>query len=380
MVFKHYLEFLKFCPSQLTVLILTFNETDINPPAELGRLADASGDKRSIRRKPPLYNRCRSGKPHKIQRRKVHGTGERCEDNRRFADLFNQLYFKGQQVVDAGDLAEASEVYHGKPGEKGNQRKRDIKRRMKSGKELKILAVESQSDVNYIMPWRVMDYDCREYGKQIRGAQRANRELAREGKSVYAKDGERLSEVRKEERFAPVYTLCLYHGAEDWDGPRSLKDMMDFGEDSQGRGDEEAWRDCFADYPMRLVCANELADCSGFRTSLRELFAILFCRRDKERLKELLDRESAYQNMDEETARTLGVLMGIKGFAQNSKRYRTEKGEYDMCQEIQMFGFPGTSKLLSYPNLFFQNTESVQIQANKRFGFFILFMYMLNRL
>ena len=257
------------------------------------------------------------------------------EDDKRFADLFNQLYFKGQQVVDAEELAEASEVYHGKPGEKGNQRTRDIKRRLKSGKELKILAVESQSDVNYIMPWRIMDYDCREYGKQIRGAQRANRELAREGKRVYAKDGERLSEVRKEERFAPVYTLCLYHGAEDWDGPRSLKDMMDFGEDSQGRGDEEAWRDCFADYPMRLVCANELADCSGFRTSLRELFAILFCRRDKERLKELLDRESAYQNMDEETAQTLGVLMGIKGFAQNSKRYRTEKGEYDMCQAIR---------------------------------------------
>lgn len=51
-----------------------------------------------------------------------------------------------------------------------------------------------------------------------------------------------------------------------------------------------------------------------------------------------------------------------------------------MCREIQMFGFLCTSKLLSYPNLFFQNTESVQIQANKRFGFFILFMYMLNRL
>ena len=73
------------------------------------------------------------------------------DDDKRFADLFNQLYFKGRQVVDAEELAEASEVYHGKPGEKGNQRTRDIKRRLKSGKELKILAVESQSDVNYIM-------------------------------------------------------------------------------------------------------------------------------------------------------------------------------------------------------------------------------------
>lgn len=111
--------------------------------------------------------------------------------------------------------------------------------------------------------------------------------------------------------------------------------MMDFGENMSGHVGDGAWKECFADYPMRLVCANELADCSGFRTSLRELFAILFCRRDKERLKELLDRESAYQNMDEETARTLGVLMGIKGFARNSNRYRTEKGEYDMCQAIR---------------------------------------------
>ena len=58
----------------------------------------------------------------------------------------------------------------------------------------------------------------------------------------------------------------------------------------------------------------------------------------------------------------------------------SKEGIEIMCREIQMFGFLCTSKLLSYPNLFFQNTESVQIQANKRFGFFILFMYMLNRL
>ena len=31
----------------------TFNETDINPPAELGRLADASGDEQSTRIKTP---------------------------------------------------------------------------------------------------------------------------------------------------------------------------------------------------------------------------------------------------------------------------------------------------------------------------------------
>ena len=245
------------------------------------------------------------------------------EDDKRFADLFNQMYFKGQQVADAGELAEALEVYHGKPGEKGGQRTHDIKRRMKSGKELKILAVESQSDVNYIMPWRVMDYDCREYGKQIRGAQRANRELARQGKRVYAKDGERLSEVRKEERFAPVYTLCLYHGAEDWDGPRSLKDMMDFGEAGEEAGGSE-WEEHFADYPLHLVSACEPMDCSGFRTSLKELFTILPYHGDKKRLKEFMGKASAYRRLDDETASTISVLLGIG-------KYEEEKEKKSAC-------------------------------------------------
>lgn len=140
--------------------------------------------------------------------------------------------------------------------------------------------------------------------------------------------------MRKEERLAPVYTLCLYHGAEEWDGPRSLKDMMDFGEEGPGHGEREVWEKCFADYPMSLVCVNELPDCSGFQTSLRELFTILPYRGDKRRLKELLDRNSVYQKMDEETAQTIGVLMGIKKLMENREKYKTEEGEYNVCHAI----------------------------------------------
>lgn len=39
--------------------------------------------------------------------------------------------------------------------------------------------------------------------------------------------------------------------------------------------------------------------------------------------------------MDEETAQTLGVLMGIKRFGENKKRYETKKGEYNVCQAIR---------------------------------------------
>ncbi|MCI9652162.1 MAG: hypothetical protein HFH98_09915, partial [Lachnospiraceae bacterium] len=184
------------------------------------------------------------------------------EDDGRFADLFNQSYFGGRQVVDAGELEEASEAYHEKPGVKGGGRARDLKKRLKSGRELKILAVESQSEINYIMPWRVMDYDSREYGKQIRKAQRENRRRDKAGEEVYKSAGERMSGMGREERLAPVYTICLYHGAEPWDGPRSLKDMMDFGDEEPEEGDRQTWEECFADYPLRLVSACEPMDCS----------------------------------------------------------------------------------------------------------------------
>ena len=40
------------------------NETDINPPAVLGRLTER-GAISGVKRKPPLYNLCRSSKPHR---------------------------------------------------------------------------------------------------------------------------------------------------------------------------------------------------------------------------------------------------------------------------------------------------------------------------
>lgn len=287
------------------------------------------------------------------------------KDNTRFADLFNRFYFGGKQVIDPRKLEEASEVYNATPGDKGGQRSRDIKKRLKSGACLKILALEAQNDVSYIMPWRIMEYDCKEYGSQIRKVQRENQEWEgrrleskkpekqewegrrleskkpekpewegrrlenkqSEDRNVYADAGERLSRFRRKDRIAPVYTLCLYHGAEKWDGPRCLRDMMDFG------GDED-WEACFADYPMRLVCANEPVDCTGFQTSLGALFALLPFRKDKAGLRKLMEENPVYQKLDEDTAKTASVLMGVKIFMQQEEKFRNGEG-YNMCQAIR---------------------------------------------
>lgn len=257
-------------------------------------------------------------------------------DRERFAELFNRFYFEGCEIVRAQDISEASEVYHfqtGKREGRGGQRIRDIKRHLKSGVCLKILALEAQNDISYIMPWRIMEYDCLEYGNQIRNVQRENQRQEEEGRwKVYQNAGERFGKFCRGDRIAPVYTICLYHGMEEWDGPRSLKDMMDFGWEGSLE-EREKWERSFADYPMRLICASDFVNGSDFKTSVGAVFALLPFRKDKKGLREILEKNPEYREMDEETAQTISVLMGIR-FMDKKEKYEEGKG-YNMCQAIQ---------------------------------------------
>lgn len=260
-------------------------------------------------------------------------------DNKRFADLFNGGLFGGEQVVDACNLQEAGENYteykrgnnsathrsksHRRP--RTVSRTRDIKKQLAAGTELRILAIEEQSLIDYTMPWRCMNYDTLEYGKQVKDIQKHNQTV-----SSYANDHERLCKFTKQDKLAPVYTLCLYHGPDKWDGPRSLKDMVKFSDTSPNSRLEKY----FADYPMNLICVNELENISVFTTGLKELFAIMPYRKDKKELKQFLETHEEYRHLDEETAEIISGVIGVRNFMENKERFQ-EGGQYNMCQAMQ---------------------------------------------
>ena len=289
---------------------------------------------------------------------------EYLRDNQRFADLFNGGLFAGKQVVNADDLVEAGESYTEDRGGNASEaglseiavtntscvntsdlpgarstvrcskskestgtatRTRDIKKRLKSGTEFRILAVEDQSYVDYTMPWRCMNYDSLEYGRQVKNIQKQNQKIGE-----YTNDGERLCRFTRKDRLAPVYTVCLYHGTEQWDGPRNLKDMMEFGSDEE----RAVWEHCFSDYHMNLVCVNELKNFTKFNTGLRELFWLMTYRKDKQGMKRFLEQHEEYQHLDEETARVISGVIGVETFMGDSERYKEGK-EYNMCQAIR---------------------------------------------
>ena len=248
-------------------------------------------------------------------------------DNRRFADLFNGGLFGGEAIINAADLQEGSENYTEykrkdttatgsvKNKKKGYTvpRSRDLKKRLTTaGASLRIFAIEEQSHIDYTMPWRCMNCDSLEYSRQVRDIQTRNQEC-----HPYADENEKLSRFTRADRLAPIYTLCLYHGTDPWDGPRSLKDMMDFGADQFS----PAFERCFSDYPMHLICVNEIKDFSKFNTGLKELFALMAYRKDKKGMMKFLESHKEYQHLDKETAEVISGMMGVESFMENKEMY-----------------------------------------------------------
>ena len=256
---------------------------------------------------------------------------EFLQDKERFADLFNGSLFLGKRVILPEELLSASEKYAEQREKESplqkKRRERDVKMYLSCGTQLRILAVEAQKYVDYSMPVRCMNYDAQEYMKQLRELQQKNSRLILE-KKVMPTTAERLCRVMKTDRLHPVYTMCLYYGREPWDGPRDLWHMMSF--EAAGRGREDSL--LFRDYPMWLVCVNEQTDLSHYHTDIREVFQILNCRGNKQRILNLL-QDKAYGNLTEETWETIATLTDWPELLKKKKRYRKteEEGEgYDM--------------------------------------------------
>lgn len=123
-----------------------------------------------------------------------------------------------------------------------------------------------------------------------------------------------------------VFSICFYHGTEEWKGPKSLKDMMNF------EGASPKWQQLFHDYGMILFCANTVKDFSVFKTELKSLIQVIPYRKSKKQLWELWKRDE-YKRLDKETAETIAIMTDTKDILAHLDDYKTEEG-YDMCQAM----------------------------------------------
>ena len=103
------------------------------------------------------------------------------EDPRRFADAWNAVVYKGQQVIKAEELHEVNSVFTAVTGSVEEERIADmVMKRTRDGNDLGILVLENNDKTDFSMPVRIFHEEALAYLKQVREIEARNRVTAKQ--------------------------------------------------------------------------------------------------------------------------------------------------------------------------------------------------------
>ena len=231
---------------------------------------------------------------------------EYLSDNMRFSEICNYVLFDGEKVIKPEDLKECdtTEVL----SVFGIDRKQIVKQKwrdllksvsVKHTGEMYVILIgaEAQTDIHYAMPVKTMIYDALNYGEQVNEAKKRHRK-----NRDYRSSDEFLSGFTLDDKLTPVITITLYLGTTQWDGPRSLAEMM--------LKMDERILPFINDYRINLLNPLEITDFSKFETGLRPLFELLKNASDEEKLNELITKDETFTKVDVETVAAINLFVG----------------------------------------------------------------------
>ena len=231
---------------------------------------------------------------------------EYLSDNMRFSEICNYVLFDGEKVIKPEDLKECdtTEVL----SVFGIDRKQIVKQKwrdllksvsVKHTGEMYVILIgaEAQTDIHYAMPVKTMIYDALNYGEQVNEAKKRHRK-----NRDYRSSDEFLSGFTLDDKLTPVITITLYLGTTQWDGPRSLAEMMP--------QMDERILPFINDYRINLLNPLEITDFSKFETGLRPLFELLKNASDEEKLNDLITKDETFTRVDVETVAAINLFVG----------------------------------------------------------------------
>lgn len=244
-------------------------------------------------------------------------------DPSRFADLINGHCFEGEMVIHPEDVQEmdSTQIYTGE--KKYFRRYQDLTRKVVYKAQFVVISVEEQSQVDYTMPIRVMEYDVGRYEQQLQDKRREHRKK----KDLSGK--EFLSGISKADRFWPVITIVLYFG-KHWDGARSLQELLEL--DAL----PPQMRKFVADYPLYLIEEGSYPYIERFQTDLRLVFGFLQNADDKEKLRRFAVKEKeGLSKLAEEAYDLISVFSENKELEKLKKNRQTAgKGTVNMFKGL----------------------------------------------
>ena len=233
-------------------------------------------------------------------------TGKYIRDNKRFADLCNFYLYKGKHVINEEELTERDVTILGRPfTEKGAhyvEKIRDVLKactvKSANGITYVIIGVENQANIHYAMVIRNMVQDALNYAEQVENIAKRHR-----GDNNLKAGAEYLSGFTKDDKLCPVITITLYWNSGEWDGPRTLQEMLDV-------SDEELMQ-YIPDYRLNLIVPDEITDFSDFETELGIVLQMFQCAKDKDMMKSFAMREKSIV-VEKETADLLNECLKLK--------------------------------------------------------------------
>ena len=256
-------------------------------------------------------------------------TKEFFSDDARYADLINGLGCDGKQIVRKEDLQELDTqtgvwktAFQGKKGRR-KVRDRDLVRRTAFGVNFAVIGIENQEVIDYALSLRNMSYDVSEYEKQTA---RIKKEVRNDSTGLTA--GEYLYGFKKDSKLHPVVTFVLYYGKEAWDGATDLHSIIDF----EGIPDEI--KKLVQNFKVHVVEVRKLEDTSMFQTDVRQVFDIIRYSEEPDKLKELMEKEAAYQNMEEDAYDMVAAYTHVEELINMKNFHRKKGGKVDMCGAI----------------------------------------------
>ena len=259
------------------------------------------------------------GKPNIVTKRYM-------QDDARFADICNFYLFDGQQIIKPESLTEKDitelALPKGLEGAEAVEKFRDILRgccvKTSGGVMYLIVGIENQNDIHYAMIIRNMLYDALNYSSQVEAKAKQHR------KNKDVSGAEFLSGFAKNDKLVPVITLTIYWNTGNWDGARSLHEMLEV-------SDENILK-YVTDYKLNLIVPEEIKDFDKFKTELGALLEFISCAGSDDTLEAAMaEKGKQWEAMSTEAIDLLNVCLDAKLEIDKD----SQKGAGNVCKGIE---------------------------------------------
>ena len=261
------------------------------------------------------------GKPNIVTKRYM-------QDNARFADICNFFLFDGRQVIKPENLIEkdVSELAlpKGLKNVSAVEKIRDILKgcciKTADGITYLMIGIENQNDTHYAMVVRNMLYDALNYSSQVEACAKQHK------KKKDLSGAEFLSGFAKEDKLVPLVTLTIFWNAGNWDGARSLHEMLEVS--------DKSILNYVSDYKLNLIVPEEIEDFDKFQTELGSLLEFINAASSGKKFINAFDtKRTKWESLSKEAIQLLNICLDAK----LEIKHDSEKGAGNMCKGLEEF-------------------------------------------